>query len=101
MDREKPMTDLDKVVETIKRNVPILITQPNTIYHSDGSKTDQCGVTLNKPLEPWPLNAFHKTLATHIHNATRPAKHSHLAANYGIMDNEQDARRWDFEVNNG
>lgn len=52
-------------------------------------------VTMFKALEPWPLTAFHKTLAIHVHQATRPARHSHLAANYGIMDTEQDARRWD------
>lgn len=87
--------DLDKVVETIKRNVPVVVDSETFTRHANQ------GVTMGKPLEPWPVTAFHKTLATHIHNATRPAKHSHLAANYGIMDNEQDARRWDFEVSNG
>lgn len=108
--------DLDKVVETIKRNVPSAISgnpyaplgsesqairnascEAQNLNIANAALARRGTVTMNKPLEPWPLNAFHKTLAVHIHNATRPAKHSHLAANYGIMDNEQDARRWDFE----
>lgn len=71
------MTDLEQVVETIRRNVP------------------SQSVTLNRPLEPWGYTRFHKVLALHIHRATRPAKHSFRAANYGIVEDEDTARKWD------
>lgn len=55
-------------------------------------------VTMGKPLEPWGPTRFHKTLALHIHRATRPASHSFRAANYGIMEDEESAKKWDFEA---
>ena len=71
------MTDFEQVVETIKRH------------------TARDTVTMNRPLEPWGHTRFHKALALHIHQATRPAGHGSEMANFGIMDSEADARMWD------
>lgn len=90
--------DYDKIVETLK-GAGLTGDEPaSDTVAMDKLKRYQHGqVTMNRPVQYKPMGAFAKTLALHIHQATRPAKHSHLAANYGIMDNEQDARRWDFE----
>ncbi len=73
------MTDLEQVIDTIKRNVP------------------SQSVTMGKPLEPWPhAVSFHRTLALHIHTATRLAYHSRFDKIYGIAETEEDAMRFDM-----
>jgi len=49
-------------------------------------------VTMNRPLEPWPATiSFHRTLAFHLHAATRVARN-----NNGIAETEDDAMRFDL-----
>ena len=49
-------------------------------------------VTMNQPLKTWAATiSFHRTLAFHIHGATRVARN-----NNGIAETEDDAMRFDL-----
>lgn len=80
------MTDLDKVVETIKRNVPAFKSVgPFTIVGSEcpDEQNRRYAVTMNKPLEAWGApDSFHRTLALHIDTVT------FAACGKGILDED-------------
>lgn len=66
----------------------------------DGVKPQE-KVTMNRPLEPWHAGRFAKALSMHIHQATRTAGHGHESENFGIMDTETNAKRWDAAIAKG
>jgi hypothetical protein len=89
-----PSTDPDdyqRVYDTF-RNVA---TEPSREDLAPIKQVKRDTVTMNRPLTPWGHTRFHKTLALHIHDTTRPAGHGDEYPNYGIMDNEVDAKAWD------
>src|SRR3546814_14257548 len=69
---------------------------PEVIFVEHASpRPDRAAVTMNRPLQPWGPTRFHKALAMHIHQATRPAGHGHQAANFGMLETEKEARGWE------
>jgi hypothetical protein len=92
------MTDYDKVAETRVCDRGVVAFDPSPGWNPPPQLTSTNArdtVTMGVPLTPWGHTRFHKTLALHIHDAMRPAGHSYRAANYGVMDNEDDAKAWD------